>query len=86
MQEKEVTAQTATNESSQLSRPRRKKKKENRSLPRSVKIGIALLLIIVSGVVGLALGYSYAGKGPVSEAFDISTYKHLYDLVFKTNL
>jgi hypothetical protein len=39
-------------------------------------------LCIVALAVGLYVGYAKVGKQPVSEMFHMSTWKHLYDLVF----
>lgn len=39
-------------------------------------------LLFFSLVVGLIIGYAVLGNGPVSEVFDLNTYKHMYDLIF----
>lgn len=56
---------------------------ERRSLPWYLKFVIVMVLMMASLIGGLAVGYSMMGNGPVSEAFDPATYKHIYDLVFK---
>jgi hypothetical protein len=39
-------------------------------------------LCLVALAVGLYVGYVRVGKQPVSDMFHMSTWKHLYDLVF----
>ena len=81
----EPTTSTAKTEDP-LSRSRRKKKKTiDRKSPRGVKLWLVLLLIIGSGLVGLVVGFSFLGNGSIGQALDIGTYKHMYDLVFKSN-
>jgi len=40
------------------------------------------IVILVSFVLGLAVGYSVLGKASVEEVFDWATWKHVWDLVF----
>ncbi len=39
-------------------------------------------LLFLSLVVGLMIGYGVLGKQPISEVFNLHTYKHMYDLIF----
>ncbi|MFC4599716.1 DNA-directed RNA polymerase subunit beta [Cohnella hongkongensis] len=48
----------------------------------SFKLLIIPVLCIAALIVGLAIGFSVLGDRPVSEVFDIKTWKHMYDLVF----
>ncbi|MFC5469649.1 DNA-directed RNA polymerase subunit beta [Cohnella suwonensis] len=48
----------------------------------SFKILIIPVLCVVALIVGLAIGYGVLGDRPMSEVFDSSTWKHMYDLVF----
>ncbi|XID91125.1 DNA-directed RNA polymerase subunit beta [Paenibacillaceae bacterium WGS1546] len=48
----------------------------------SIKILIIPVLCVAALIVGLAIGFSVLGDRPVSEVFDIHTWKHMYDLVF----
>ncbi|MFC5403605.1 DNA-directed RNA polymerase subunit beta [Cohnella soli] len=48
----------------------------------SVKILIIPVLCVAALIVGLAIGYGVLGDRPMSEVFDSSTWKHMYDLVF----
>lgn len=90
MQEKNNST-TTIEETGELSRPRsrRKKKKEKPSGTRTahplVK-GISIILVlVVSLLAGLFVGFSVVGKGSGLEAFDWNTYQHIYNLVFKTD-
>jgi hypothetical protein len=53
-----------------------------RVLWMSTKIFIIPILCIAALIVGLVVGYVILGNKPLSDVFDISTWKHLYDLVF----
>lgn len=46
------------------------------------KILLVPFLLFFSLVVGLMIGYGVIGKMPISEVFDVNTYKHMYDLIF----
>lgn len=48
----------------------------------SIKILIIPVLCVAALIVGLAIGFSVLGDRPVSEVFDLNTWKHMYDLVF----
>ncbi|RIE03136.1 DNA-directed RNA polymerase subunit beta [Cohnella faecalis] len=48
----------------------------------TVKIFIIPVLCVVAIIFGLAVGYSVLGKQPLSDVFDLNTWKHMYDLVF----
>ncbi|RUS49240.1 DNA-directed RNA polymerase subunit beta [Cohnella sp. AR92] len=48
----------------------------------SIKVLIIPVLCVVALGVGLALGYTVLGDRELSEAFDVNTWKHMYDLVF----
>jgi hypothetical protein len=39
-------------------------------------------LLFFSLIAGLMIGYGVFGNKPVSEVFDLGTYKHMYDLLF----
>lgn len=43
-----------------------------------------IFLLFASIILGLVVGFSVVGDGNVSDVFDFGTWKHLYDLVFKT--
>lgn len=46
------------------------------------KLMLIPFLLLLSLIIGLAIGYSVIGKQPVSEVFSLQTYKHMYDLIF----
>ncbi|MFF2483685.1 DNA-directed RNA polymerase subunit beta [Paenibacillus sp. NPDC058071] len=43
---------------------------------------IVPIIMIVMLVAGLYIGYAVVGKQPGDEVFSVSTWKHLYDLIF----
>jgi hypothetical protein len=53
-----------------------------RILWMTVKLLIIPVLCVMALILGLAVGYTVLGDKPVSEVFDIHTWKHMYDLVF----
>ncbi len=58
-------------------------KPENKGwLKRIVKVMSVPFLLFFSLVVGLMIGYGVMGKQPLTEVFDVNTYKHMYDLIF----
>lgn len=56
--------------------------KKKGTLPRSAKIGIILLGIFASLLIGMMIGYGILGKSPVIEVFSIETWTHLFTLIF----
>ncbi len=82
-----MTSMQENNESEELSRPRlrRKREKQSRSVHPASK-GIAIVLLLFASLtVGLFVGFTVVGNGTALEVFDLNTYQHIYDLVFKTN-
>ncbi|RXT04358.1 DNA-directed RNA polymerase subunit beta [Ammoniphilus sp. CFH 90114] len=75
-----------TGEETRQKAKRRKteKAKKSRSIPWYLKFLMTIVLLFGSLTGGLAVGYTMVGKGKMSDVFDIETYKHIYDLVFKT--
>jgi len=81
---------TTYNENEQPTRRRTRERKrqegkagkERKSFPWYGKLGVAIVLIGLSLLVGLGVGYSVVGDGQLGDAFDFQTYKHMYDLVF----
>ena len=43
-----------------------------------------IVLVLFAGALtgGLYLGFVFLGKGSAGDAFDVSNYKHIYDLIF----
>ncbi|QDX91612.1 DNA-directed RNA polymerase subunit beta [Brevibacillus laterosporus] len=57
--------------------------KNGRSFPKMLaKVTMVPILLFISLVMGLAIGFSVVGKMPLSQAFQYETYKHIYDLMF----
>ncbi|TJY41919.1 DNA-directed RNA polymerase subunit beta [Cohnella pontilimi] len=48
----------------------------------TVKLLVVPALCLIALVFGLAVGYAVLGGRPVSEVFELNTWKHIYDLVF----
>jgi hypothetical protein len=48
----------------------------------TVKLLTIPVLCVIALIFGLAVGYTVLGGKPLSEVFDINTWKHMYDLVF----
>lgn len=48
----------------------------------TVKLLIIPVLCVMALILGLAVGYAVLGGKPVSEVFEVNTWKHMYDLVF----
>jgi hypothetical protein len=42
-----------------------------------------LICLLFSVILGLVVGYSVIGDGETVEVFDLRTWKHVFDLVFK---
>ncbi|MED4600724.1 DNA-directed RNA polymerase subunit beta [Paenibacillus validus] len=40
------------------------------------------IVCVVTLFIGLSIGYVYIGKQPMSEVFDLATWRHLFDLIF----
>lgn len=47
-----------------------------------VKKSIVPLLWILGLFAGMYIGYVYLGKGQASDVFQVSTWRHMYDLIF----
>lgn len=68
------------------------RKKQRNSLPRWARITLRILrglliplLCLGALVIGLTVGYAYFGGQDAADVFRVSTWKHLYDLVFANN-
>lgn len=46
------------------------------------KVLIIPILCVLALILGAAVGYAVLGGKPVSEVFQVDTWKHMYDLVF----
>lgn len=62
--------------------PSGRKKRNGDKLPLPAKIGIILLALFASMLIGMMIGYGILGKSPVVEVFSIETWTHLFTLIF----
>lgn len=76
-------------ETSAPAKDKQKPKPKKKQKPKWLKVVLLIIKIIRIPVLallaiyaGLWLGYSKFGGQPASEIFHMSTWKHLYDLVF----
>jgi hypothetical protein len=53
-----------------------------RALWITFKVFLIPVLCIAALIFGLAVGYAVLGHRPLSDVFDLMTWKHMYDLVF----
>jgi hypothetical protein len=72
--------------STSSSMQREEKRSSGRLVAAVIWTIIKFLLIpaacLAALVVGLAIGYAVLGNRPMSDVFEIGTWKHMYDLVF----
>jgi hypothetical protein len=76
------------NTASKQRRPQQKKRKKKRTTGQKALFLTAKWLFIfsclaISVIFGLVVGYSVIGEGNTVDVFDLRTWKHVYDLVFK---
>lgn len=69
-------------------KPKPKKRKKKASKGQKIVFFISKWLFIFtcllfSVIFGLVVGYSVIGDGDTVEVFDLRTWKHVFDLVFK---
>ncbi|WCK54313.1 DNA-directed RNA polymerase subunit beta [Aneurinibacillus sp. Ricciae_BoGa-3] len=64
-------------------KPEKRKKHTRDPLPLVLKLLLVPFLLFVSLLIGMLVGYSLLGKGAAIDVFDLHTWTHMYDLVFK---
>lgn len=69
-------------------KPKPKKRKKRASLGQKILFFIGkwffiLTCLLFSVIFGLVIGYSVIGDGEMIDVFDLRTWKHVFDLVFK---
>lgn len=74
---------------SNLSRPKERKRKKRRTSGQkalffTAKWMFILFCLVISVIFGLVVGYSVIGEGNMIDVFDVKTWKHVFDLVFKS--
>lgn len=62
---------------------KKQKKQRIRKFPIWLRLITVFLLIVISLVVGLIVGYSVFGDGSAVEVFQKSTWQHIFDIVNK---
>lgn len=69
------------NEQGEQPKKQRKKKYRSRKFPIPLRILVVLVLLIISGLLGLVVGYGFFGDGEPLDALKIETYQHIIDIV-----
>lgn len=54
-----------------------------RKFPIWLRIIVVLILLIISLLLGLIVGYAFFGDGDVVDALKIETYQHILDIINK---
>lgn len=54
-----------------------------RKFPIWLRIIVVLILLIISLLLGLIVGYAFFGDGEVADALKIETYQHILDIINK---
>ena len=62
---------------------KRFKRYRTRRFPIYLRIIVVLVLLIISLLLGLIVGYAFFGDGSVTDALKIDTYQHIFDIVNK---
>lgn len=62
---------------------KKEKKQRIRKFPIWLRLITVFVLIIISLIVGLIVGYSVFGDGSAMDVFKISTWQHIFDIVNK---
>jgi cell division protein FtsL len=70
-------------------RPKKKKRIKRRTAGQKVLFFTAkwmfiIFCLVISVIFGLVVGYSVIGEGNTTDVFDVQTWKHVFDLVFKS--
>src|SRR5690625_630494 len=64
---------------------KRFKRYRTRKFPIYLRIIVVLILLIISVLLGLIVGYAFFGDGSVADALKVDTYQHIFDIVNKEN-
>jgi hypothetical protein len=75
-------AESELTDSSQK-KPAKRKKHSRDPLPFLLRLLLVPFLLFISLLIGMLVGYSVVGKGRAIDVFDLHTWTHMYDLVFK---
>lgn len=66
--------------------PKRRDKIRIRLIPIWLRLVLIAILLALSAISGVVVGYGVIGDGKVSDAFKKSTWVHIIDLVEKDNV
>jgi hypothetical protein len=84
MMDEKAKVENHAGEPKESSRTRRRQRHHTKTKRKwYVSTAIVVGLLVAAMLVGLVIGYVGAGHGKWSEVFQVSTYKHIYDLVFQ---
>lgn len=86
-QEEEVASENLTRKQQKAKRKAEKKKNKKprrRAFPIWLRIIVVLLLCVGALVLGAVVGYGVIGNGKPSDAFEMETWRHVLDIVMKT--
>lgn len=68
---------------SNTKKDKKQKKQRIRKFPIWLRLITVFVLIVISLVVGLIVGYSVFGDGSAMDVFQKSTWQHIFDIVNK---
>lgn len=68
----------------QKAEKKKNKKPKRRAFPIWLRIIVVLLLCTIAVVLGAIVGYGIVGSGKPSDALDMDTWRHIVELVTKT--
>lgn len=71
------------NESETIQKKGRFKRYPARKFPLYLRIIVVLILLVISVLLGLVVGYAFFGDGTVTDALKIDTYRHIFDIINK---
>ncbi len=71
------------NQQEDTPKKKRKKKYRTRKFSITLRILVVLVLLVISLLVGLIVGYGFIGDGEPLDALNMDTYRHIIDIVNK---
>ncbi|ASN07280.1 hypothetical protein CFK40_03250 [Virgibacillus necropolis] len=87
MQKEELSSETTTRKQQKAKRKAEKKqnkKPRRRAFPIWLRIIVVILLCAIALVIGAIVGYAIIGSGKPSDALDMDTWRHIIEIVTKT--
>ncbi|WP_010278961.1 DNA-directed RNA polymerase subunit beta [Paenibacillus senegalensis] len=77
-----VSISEAKTEDATKKRKKKSKKKKRKPIWRVLRFFLVPFLCLAALFGGLVIGYVYLGEQPLSDVWNIDTWKHVFDLVF----